>query len=84
MNYQNFYGSLLCTFFMFIEMKDFKILKNLRELSVKVVDTKNMNNIILFTSLVLILFIVTTNVERVFSTMNYVKTSRETKWVMNI
>jgi len=69
---------------MFIEMKDFKILKNLRELSVKVVDTKNMNNIILFTSLVLILFIVTTNVERVFSTMNYVKTSRETKWVMNI
>ena len=47
-NYQNFHGILLRTFLMFLEVR-FKILKNLCELSVKVVDTRNMNNIMFFT-----------------------------------
>ena len=60
----------------------FKNLKNLCELSVKLVDTeKDEQYYILykFLKLVLILPVATANVERIFSTMNFVKNKQMNK-----
>ena len=60
----------------------FKNLKNLCELSVKLVDTeKDEQYYVLykFLKLVLILPVATANVERIFSTMNFVKNKQMNK-----
>jgi hypothetical protein len=60
----------------------FKILKNLYKLSVKLLDTeKNEQYYVIYRllKLVLILPVATANVERVFSTMNFVKNKQRNK-----
>ena len=60
----------------------FKILKNLRELSVMLVSTKRHEQyyvVYKLLKLVLILPIATASVKRVFSTMNYVKNKQMNK-----
>jgi hypothetical protein len=59
----------------------FKNLKNLCELSVKLVETKNKQYYVVYKllKLVLILSVATASVEKVFSTVNYVKNKQRNK-----
>ena len=79
---RNFHGSLICTFLNVRRDEGFKNLKNLLELSVKLVDTQKDEQyyvVYKILKLVLILPIATASVERVFSMMNYVQNKQRNK-----